>query len=153
MGAGIIQGSYDPGGIAMRSITVPSDKNLVYEVQEFVEDCLSDHGASPKTLMQLELVVEEIFVNIASYAYNPPGSGDVEISCDVEEDMMKVVLTFSDEGPEFDPLVREDPDITLDAKDRPIGGLGIFLVKKNVDGINYRREGGRNILTVEKRLS
>ena len=83
MGAGIIQGSYDPGGIAMRSITVPSDKNLVYEVQEFVEDCLSDHGASPKTLMQLELVVEEIFVNIASYAYNPPGSGDVETSSEM----------------------------------------------------------------------
>lgn len=103
--------------------------------------------------MQLELVVEEIFVNIASYAYCPPGSGDVEISCDVVEDTMRVFITFSDEGPEFDPLGKEDPDITLGKDERPIGGLGIFLVKKNVDGISYKREGGRNILTVEKRLS
>ena len=108
---------------------------------------------SQKTLMQLELVVEEIFVNIASYAYCPPGSGDVEISCDVVEDTMRVLITFSDEGPEFDPLGKEDPDITLGKDERPIGGLGIFLVKKNVDGISYKREGGRNILTVEKRLS
>ena len=103
--------------------------------------------------MQLELVVEEICVNIASYAYRPPGSGDVEISCDVVEDTMRVFITFSDEGPEFDPLGKEDPDITLGKDERPIGGLGIFLVKKNVDGVSYKREGGRNILTVEKRLS
>ena len=137
----------------MKTITVPSDKGRLYQVQEFVEECLSDCGASGKTLMQLQLVVEEIFVNIASYAYSPHGSGDVDISCDVVDDRMKVIITFTDEGPEFDPLGKEDPDTTLSAEDRPIGGLGIFLVKRTVDGISYRREDGRNILTIEKDLS
>lgn len=137
----------------MKTITVPSDRERLYQVQEFVEECLSGCGASSKTLLQLQLVVEEIFVNIANYAYHPHGSGDVDISCDVVGDRMKVVITFTDEGPEFDPLEREDPDTTLGADERPIGGLGIYLVKNTVDGISYRREGGRNILTVEKELS
>lgn len=135
------------------TLTVPSDKDRLYDVQEFIEKCLSGCGASPKTLMQLELVVEEVFINIASYAYHPPGSGDVEISCDVHENRMSVTITFSDEGPEFDPLTHDDPDVSENLSDRPIGGLGIFLVKKNVDGITYRRDGGRNILTIEKVLS
>lgn len=137
----------------MKTITVPSDKDRLHEVQGFIEECLSGCGASAKTLTQLELAVEEIFVNISSYAYRPPGSGNVDISCDVEEGMMRVVITFEDEGPEFDPLDREDPDVTIRKEDRPIGGLGIFLVKKNVDGISYRRDGGRNILTIEKSLA
>ena len=118
----------------MKTITVPSDKERLYQVQEFVEECLSG-------------------CNIANYAYHPHGSGDVDISCDVVGDRMKVVITFTDEGPEFDPLEREDPDTTLGADERPIGGLGIYLVKNTVDGISYRRENGRNILTVEKELS
>ena len=136
----------------VKTLTIPSDKDRLYEVQGFVEDCLAGCGASDKTLMQLELVVEEIFINISSYAYRPPGSGDVDISCSVEEDVMKVTITFTDEGPEFDPLEREDPDTTQSLDKRQVGGLGIFLVKRNVDGISYRRDGGRNILTIEKRL-
>ncbi len=140
-------------GERMKTITVPSDKGRLYEVQGFIESCLSGCGASQKTLTQLELVVEEIFINISSYAYRPPGSGDIGISCSVEEDMMKVTIVFEDRGPEFDPLEHQDPDVEVDARDRPVGGLGIFLVKRNVDGISYRRDGDRNILTVEKRLS
>lgn len=143
-----------PGhGSEVHSMTIPSDKDRVHDVQDFIEGCLEDTGASPKALLQLELAVEEIFVNIASYAYRPPGSGDVDISCSVEEDVMRVIITFEDEGPEFDPLAREDPDTTLNRDDRPIGGLGIFLVKKNVDGIAYRRDGDRNVLTIEKKLA
>lgn len=136
----------------MKTITVPSDKSRLRDVQSFIEECLSGCGASTKTLTQLELVVEEIFINIASYAYRPPGSGDVDVSCDVEEGMMRVVITFEDEGPEFDPLERDDPDLDIKREDRPIGGLGIYLVKKNVDGISYRRVDGRNVLTIEKSL-
>lgn len=121
-------------------------------MQDFVEGCLSGCGASRKVLTQLELVIEEIFINIVSYAYHPSGDGDIDISCSVEDDRAKVIITFADDGPEFDPLSAKEPDVTQDLKDRPIGGLGIFLVKNNVDGITYRRDDGRNVLTVEKRL-
>ena len=141
------------GGGRLKTITVPSDKSRLYDVQDFVEGCLSGCGASQKVLTQLELVIEEIFINIVSYAYHPPDVGEIDISCSVEDDRAKVVLTFADDGPEFDPLSVKDPDTTLKMEDRPIGGLGIFLVKNNVDGITYRRDNGRNVLTVEKRLS
>lgn len=136
-----------------KSLTVPSSKDNLYEVQGFVEKCLKGCGVSPKALTQLELIIEEIFINISSYAYHPPGSGEVEISCDVEKDVMKVTITFADEGPEFDPLEIGDPDVSKDVRDREPGGLGIYLVKRNVDGISYRRDGGRNVLTIEKSLS
>ena len=119
-------------------------------MQDFVEGCLSGCGASQKVLTQLELVIEEIFINIVSYAYHPPDVGEIDISCSVEGDRAKVVLMFADDGPEFDPLSVKDPDTTMKMEDR---GLGIFLVKNNVDGITYRRDNGRNVLTVEKRLS
>ncbi len=137
----------------MKTITVPSDKGRLYDVQEFVKDCLSGCGASEKTIQQLELIVEEIFVNIVSYAYNHPSEGDISISCSVEEHLMRVTLTFTDAGPEFDPLSIEDPDVKMKMEDRSVGGLGLFLVKKNVDGITYRRDNGRNVLLIEKRLS
>lgn len=143
----------DAGSVQTTTLKVPSDKGRLYDVQAFIEKCLSGCGASQKTLMQLELAVEEIFINIASYAYHPPGSGDVEISCDVHENRMNVTITFSDEGPEFDPLIYDDPDVSESLSDRSMGGLGIFLVKKNVDGITYRRDDGRNILTIEKDLT
>ncbi len=136
-----------------KTLRIPSDSDRLHEVQGFVNDCLSNSGASDKAVLQLELIVEEIFVNIASYAYNPPGSGDVEITCSVKEDKMEVVVTFVDQGPEFDPLQMENPDVTKDLRDREIGGLGIFLAKNHADEITYRREGDKNILTVEKRLS
>lgn len=104
-----------------------------------------------QVLSQLELAVEEIFVNIALHAY-PPTGGEVAINCGVEESMMKVTITFTDGGVPFDPLQTSDPDLTIPLDERPIGGLGIFLVKKNVDGISYRRREGKNILTIEKFL-
>lgn len=139
--------------VVSKNITVPSKADRLYEVQDFVNSCLSGSGASPKVLMQLQLVVEEIFINIANYAYSPPDSGNVDISCTVEEDVMKVTLKFVDSGPEFDPLKRPDPDLDKDLEDRPIGGLGIFLVKNSVDGLVYRRDGDKNILTVEKHIA
>ncbi len=140
-------------GSKVKVLTVSSDKSRLCEVQEFVERCLKGCGTSSKTLSQLKLIVEEIFINISSYAYHPPGSGEVQISCEVEKDVMKVVIVFEDDGPEFDPLEAEEPDTTVDIRDREPGGLGIFLVKRCVDGISYRRDGGRNILTIEKNLS
>ena len=92
------------GGGHMKTITVPSERSMLYDLQEFVRGCLSGCGASEKTIQQLELVVEEIFINIISYAYRPSSKGEISITCSVEEDLMRVILTFTDTGPEFDPL-------------------------------------------------
>lgn len=138
--------------MSLTRLEVPSDKSRLDEVMGFITGSLEGLGASHKALMQLELAVEEIFVNIASYAY-PPRTGTAWISCDVSEDTMSVTITFADRGPEFDPLAARSPDLKASAEDRPIGGLGIYLVKRNVDGISYRRRDGYNILTIEKRLS
>ena len=95
------------------------------------------------------MAVEEIFVNIANYAYdNEPG--DVWIS--VSTDELGATVEFRDSGVPFDPLQKEDPDITLSAEKRPIGGLGIFMVKKNVDDISYEYRDGQNILRMKKLL-
>lgn len=135
----------------MKELMVPSDTESLYEVLDFISDCLSDCGVSVRSLSQLELAVEEIFVNIALHAY-PPTGGEIAVNCRVEESMMKVTITFTDGGVPFDPLQSPDPDTTLPADERPVGGLGIFLIKKNVDGISYRRRNDKNILTIEKFL-
>ncbi len=135
-----------------RTLSVPSEAEDLYKVLDFISSCLSSSSPSKEFVSQLQLVVEEVFVNIANYAYQPPGSGDVKITCAVEKDMMKVALTFEDSGRAFDPLQKPDPDTTEPLDDRKVGGLGIFLVKNHVDGISYRREDGKNILTIEKSM-
>ena len=99
----------------------------------------------------MDIAVEEIFVNIASYAYeNEPGK--VTIRLRETEDPKGITVTFVDEGAPFDPVTRPDPDVTLSAKERSIGGLGIYLVKKSMDDVRYRYEGNLNILTLTKRF-
>ena len=135
----------------MAQLEVTSDKGQLDRVMGFIHGCLGGLGVSEMSMMQLELAVEEIFVNISNYAYQD--TGKVWIGCDVEKDTMSITITFKDSGAEFDPLSMPEPDTSAPALDRPIGGLGIFLVKRIVDGISYRRRDGYNILTIEKRLS
>lgn len=99
--------------------------------------------------MHIELVTEEIFVNIASYAY-PEGGGSVVVRRSGGEGAEGLSLTFIDGGVPYDPLKKPDPDLTLSADERPIGGLGVFLVKKIVDEAHYEYREGKNILTVRK---
>ena len=127
------------------------DKNLD-EVQAFVRNEVEKLCSDMKLIFQIDLVVEEIFVNIAHYAY-APASGEAEIICQVsplENSSAKMTLTFIDSGKAFDPLSAPDPDITLGANERQIGGLGIFLTKKYMDKTNYEYRDGKNILTLEK---
>lgn len=110
-----------------------------------------ENAACPmKVQMQLDLALEEIFVNIANYAYAPE-KGMAIIGIDITEDR-QAVLTFEDSGTPYDPLAREDPDITLSANDRQIGGLGIFMVKKTMDDMYYEYRNGKNILKLRKSL-
>ena len=120
-------------------------------VLDFVDKKLEAVGCSPRTQMQVDLAVEEIFINIAHYAY-APGTGNAIIRTDINDDNSQLKLTFIDRGMPYDPLKRDDPDLTLPADERDIGGLGIFMTKKSVDDIFYEYRDGCNILVVKKNL-
>lgn len=104
---------------------------------------------APELEFTLHLVVEEIVVNIVNYAY--PKDIDGEVIIDIVSDDTEISLAFTDRGTPFNPLEKEDPDTTLGAEDRPIGGLGIFLVKQTMDNVDYRYENGCNIFTISKK--
>ena len=133
----------------MEKITVDATLENLQQVIDFATEQMELHECPMKTVMQSELVIEEIFVNIASYAYQPE-IGPATFCIEFEENPNAVVMTFIDGGKPYNPLEKVDPDTTLDIEERDIGGLGIFLVKKNVDDIAYSYEGGKNILTIKK---
>ena len=104
-----------------------------------------------KTITKIDLVIEEIFVNIASYAYEKEKSGTVNIN--IEHQDNKIIITFEDEGIPFNPLLVKDPDIKQSVEDRKPGGLGIYMVKKMMDNVEYMYHNNKNILIIEKNLS
>ena len=127
----------------------PATDKALTDALAFVEDELTAAGCSMKTLMQIQICVEEMFVNVAHYAYNG-AEGTVTLNIDVENGLMTITLT--DSGLPFDPLAKDDPDITLSAAERPIGGLGIFMVKKSMDEVEYNRKDDKNIFTMKKHI-
>lgn len=133
----------------MQKLTVEAKADRLDEVIAFVDSFLEAQNCPMKAQMQIDLCVEEIFVNIANYAY-PDTTGTAEIRIEAENGI--VVLTFIDAGLPYDPLQRDAPDITLPAEEREIGGLGIFLVRKNTDTVFYRYEDGKNVLTITKAI-
>ncbi len=120
-------------------------------VQSFVEARLTDTACPQKARMQIELAVEEIFINIASYAY-APDTGTATVLVSFPDDPPSVTVTFFDRGIPYDPLKKQDPDITLCAQERRIGGLGVFLTKKLMDDVSYEYRDGQNVLTLKKRF-
>lgn len=135
----------------MKDITVEATLENLEVVQNFVSEELENQGCSMKVMMQIEIAVEEIYVNIVHYAYNPT-VGEATIRCEVTDNPMQVIIQFLDSGIPFDPLAKEDADITLSAEERNIGGLGIFMVKQSMDEVNYEYIDGRNVLTIKKVL-
>ena len=134
-------------------LTVPADDKQLERILDFIHqqlppDCETD------LLYKIDVAAEEIFVNIAHYAYKdklPEGqTGTVWLSCTMEDDTLTMI--FKDTGIPFNPLARPDPDITLSAQDRSIGGLGIYLTKKYMNSMDYRYENGENILTMKKTI-
>lgn len=134
----------------MKEITIEARTENLDDVIAFVGGELENLNCGMKQQMQIELSVEEIFVNIAHYAYTPE-IGTVTIHVDTD-DSNTVILTFIDSGVPYNPLAKTDPDITLSAEERQIGGLGIFMVKKNMDDVIYEYKDGQNILTLKKKL-
>ena len=136
----------------MKSITVEAKIENVDKVTEFVNEVLEEKDCPLKVQMQLDVAIDEIFGNIAYYAYGK-GSGNATIQIEMEDNPPKITLTFIDQGIPYNPLENKDPDITLDIEDREIGGLGIFLVKKTMDELFYEYVDGQNILTMKKELA
>lgn len=130
--------------------TVPAEREQLYRVLEFTEAQAKEAGASRKETDRLLLAVEEIFVNIADYAY-VDGRGDVTVKVR-RTDNAQMEITFSDSGVPYDPLEKPDPDTHLAAEKRQEGGLGILLAKNMMDEMEYERRDGRNILTMKKRF-
>lgn len=133
----------------METLKVKADVEFLDEVTEFIDKALEAAECDMKTQMQIELAVEEIFVNIAHYAY-PPEQGIAIITTEWLEDKRTLRIVFKDNGIQYDPLAKKDPDVAMHAKDRKIGGFGIYMTKKSMDAMSYEYKDGYNILTLEK---
>ncbi|MBQ8967438.1 ATP-binding protein [Ruminococcus sp.] len=131
----------------MKRLEIEARLENLDAVTAFVDEQLESVDCPMKTQMQIDLSLEEIFVNIAHYAYTPE-VGMAVIETEVSKGKAKMI--FYDRGVPYDPLAKEDPDITLSAQERAIGGLGIFMVKKSMDNVEYEYRDGQNILTLEK---
>ena len=135
----------------MTSKTFPAKTESLSEALGFVEQALESYGCSMKNQTAICVAIEEVFVNVANYAY-PEGSGDVTLEIGFDEANRDVTFRLMDQGVPFDPLQKPDPDITLSIEERQIGGLGIFIVKKTMDTVCYDYTDGKNILTMRKKI-
>ena len=134
-----------------KEITVMADVKNLEAVTAFVDEGLEQFDCSPRIQMQLDIAVDELFSNIAYYAYQP-GTGEATVRLEITEEPACVMLTFIDGGIPYDPLSHADPDTTLSAQERQIGGLGIFMVKKSMDEVSYQYTDGKNVLSIRKYL-
>ena len=135
----------------MTSKTFPAKTEALSDVIGYVEEILEGYECPTKTQMAICVAIEEVFVNIAHYAYGD-NDGDMILGISFEEEDRTVTLRMTDKGIPFDPLKKQDPDITLSAEERDIGGLGIFIAKKTMDSLSYTYENGENVLTMSKKM-
>ena len=134
-----------------KTMLLTAELSRVDEVTDFINAELEAHDVPMKTIMQIDIAVEEIFVNIAHYAYHPE-VGTAAVTVAVLDAPPCVEIRLTDRGKPYDPLQREDPDVTLGVEDRQIGGLGVYMVKKSMDEVTYTYQDGQNILTIRKLL-
>lgn len=137
------------GGIMVKARFDAEIPNLP-QVVDYVNESLAGDGWDQEAMAVIDVAVEEIFVNIASYAYAQLPDAEKFADIMVDTDNEGVTIVFEDAGVEYNPLLREDPDVTLPAKDRSIGGLGIYMVKMSMDKVEYERKDGRNVFTLRK---
>lgn len=135
----------------MKELIIDAENKNLEKVLEFIDEQLEAICCPIKAQMIIDIAVEELFVNIASYAYSSE-TGTAVVQVTVHDYPPAVEITFIDHGMQYDPLAKEDPDTTLSAEERKIGGLGIFMVKKSMDTVNYEYKDGKNILTIKKNL-
>lgn len=123
----------------------------VETITGLIDEKLEEAGASMKAEMQINIVIDEIFSNIAKYGY-ASGKGDATVTLDILQDPLRAEITFINSGEPYDPLAQEDPDIHAALDDRPMGGLGILIIKKTMDDVSYEYKDKQNVLTVVKTL-
>lgn len=133
----------------MQELTVEATIENVEKVTDFVNMQLAAFDCPRKIQVQIDVAIDELFSNIAHYAYNPD-VGPTTVLVEVINDPLAAVITFIDNGVPYDPLKKIDPDTSLSADERPIGGLGVYMVKKTMDDIDYEYRDGKNILRIKK---
>ena len=133
----------------MRELKIAALNENLPEVLKFIGENLEQTGCKPADSTRIEVAVEEIFSNIANYAYNPE-TGSAKVSVELSDDPVKVIISFTDNGKPYNPLAKEDPNLKLSLSERERGGLGIFMTKKFMDKVSYEYKDGMNILTIEK---
>ena len=131
--------------------TLPARIEALSDVLGFVDQTLEGYECPMKIQTAVCVAIEEVFVNVAHYAYGE-GEGDMTLGIGFDEESRNITFRMTDKGTPFDPLKKPDPDITLSAEDREIGGLGIFITKKTMDSLTYAYENGENILTMIKKV-
>ena len=135
----------------MMNQTFPAKIDALSDVLGFVDRTLEDYGCPMKIQTAVCVAIEEVFVNSANYAYGD-GEGNMTLGIDFNEETGEITFRMTDKGVPFDPLQKPDPDITLSAEEREIGGLGIFIAKKTMNAITYAYENGENVLTMIKKI-
>lgn len=135
----------------MKELLIDATVENIETVTAFVNEQLEVLNCPIKSQTQIDIAIDELFGNIAHYAYNPE-VGPVTVRVEVTGDPITVIITFIDHGIPYDPLKKEDPNITLSAEEREIGGLGIYIVKKSMDDITYEYKDGQNILKIKKKI-
>ena len=133
-----------------KSIVLVNDISEIARLNEFVEEIGNDFSLSPGVVFNITLVLEEAVVNIINYAYPKEKHESIYLSAKLYND--SIVLVLTDTGKEFDPTMAPETDITQSADERPIGGLGIFLIRQIMNEVRYERIDGKNVLTLEKKL-
>ena len=133
-----------------RRLVLPNDIETIPQLNEFIDSVAEEVGLEMSLTMSLNLALEEAVVNVMEYAYPEGQKGNVEIEVTADQEWMTFVI--ADTGIAFDPTMKEDADTTLSAEERPIGGLGIFLVRQLMDVIDYNRKDNKNVLTLRKKL-
>jgi anti-sigma regulatory factor (Ser/Thr protein kinase) len=128
-----------------------SDRAELLKIEPFTADFAAAAGVSDKDLFALQIVVEELVTNVVDYGQVPAGEHAARVDLEVQDGVLTIVIT--DRGQEYNPLLREDPDVTLPAEERPIGGLGVHFCKKLTDSQEYARRDGCNVLVLRKNLS
>lgn len=135
----------------MRELTIDATVENIVRATAFVDGQLESLGCPVKAQMQIDIAIDELFGNIAHYAYHP-GVGPATVRVEVVEEPLSVVVSFIDNGIPYDPLSKADPDVGLPLEEREIGGLGIYMVKKSMDEISYEYKDGQNILRIRKNI-
>jgi len=135
----------------LQEITLKATIENIEQVTAFVDELLEANDCSMKANMQIDIAIDEIFGNIAHYAYGD-SVGDATVKVEFIDEPHSVEITFVDSGVPYDPLKKDDPDVTLSADEREVGGLGIFMVKKSMDSMKYQYSDGYNILKISKKI-